>query len=377
MVIRGGENVYPREIEEFLYAHPDVADVQVIGVPDERYGEELCAFVSCATARPGDARGAAGVLPRAHRALQGPALRADRVVVPDDRHGQGAEKFKLREQAIEELDLSGHLVGQWPRRRRIGCHRGRLRAHPAVRLGSSVRGAIDMVRLADGLARLRAERPLGRDGLLDAAVASMSGPRARARGPGPQRRGGDRRAARPGPQPAPRRAGGGKDRRPAAPPPGGRRGALSPAETRRRVADQRRQTLSRDRLAAAHAQFAAVSPQVGRLDEAAFTAALARDADVAVALLADLAAATDPRLRAEARRLAGRLLPRLGRVGRPRRRGTRRLVARRAALEGDLDVDRTLDPPQAPARATRATSWPASWRRRRGPSACWWTAAGR
>jgi fatty-acyl-CoA synthase len=45
MVIRGGENVYPREIEEFLYTHPDVADAQVIGVPDERYGEELCAWV--------------------------------------------------------------------------------------------------------------------------------------------------------------------------------------------------------------------------------------------------------------------------------------------------------------------------------------------
>ena len=45
MVIRGGENVYPREIEEFLYTHPDVEDVQVIGVPDERYGEELCAWV--------------------------------------------------------------------------------------------------------------------------------------------------------------------------------------------------------------------------------------------------------------------------------------------------------------------------------------------
>jgi fatty-acyl-CoA synthase len=45
MVIRGGENIYPREIEEFLYAHPDIADVQVIGVPDERYGEELCAWV--------------------------------------------------------------------------------------------------------------------------------------------------------------------------------------------------------------------------------------------------------------------------------------------------------------------------------------------
>ncbi|HEX4697934.1 MAG TPA: AMP-binding protein [Actinomycetes bacterium] len=45
LVIRGGENVYPREIEEFLYSHPDIADVQVIGVPDERYGEELCAWI--------------------------------------------------------------------------------------------------------------------------------------------------------------------------------------------------------------------------------------------------------------------------------------------------------------------------------------------
>ena len=45
MVIRGGENVYPREVEEFLYTHPKVADVQVVGVPDEKYGEELCAWV--------------------------------------------------------------------------------------------------------------------------------------------------------------------------------------------------------------------------------------------------------------------------------------------------------------------------------------------
>jgi fatty-acyl-CoA synthase len=45
MIIRGGENVYPREIEEFLYGHPKIADVQVIGVPDQKYGEEICAWV--------------------------------------------------------------------------------------------------------------------------------------------------------------------------------------------------------------------------------------------------------------------------------------------------------------------------------------------
>jgi fatty-acyl-CoA synthase len=45
MVIRGGENIYPREIEEFLYTHPDVVDAQVIGVPDSKYGEELCAWI--------------------------------------------------------------------------------------------------------------------------------------------------------------------------------------------------------------------------------------------------------------------------------------------------------------------------------------------
>jgi fatty-acyl-CoA synthase len=52
LVIRGGENVYPREIEEFLYGHPDIEDVAVIGVPDERYGEELMAWIRL---RPGAA----------------------------------------------------------------------------------------------------------------------------------------------------------------------------------------------------------------------------------------------------------------------------------------------------------------------------------
>jgi fatty-acyl-CoA synthase len=50
MIIRGGENVYPREIEEYLYHHPAVQDVQVFGVPDDHYGEEICAYIKL---RPG------------------------------------------------------------------------------------------------------------------------------------------------------------------------------------------------------------------------------------------------------------------------------------------------------------------------------------
>jgi fatty-acyl-CoA synthase len=50
MVIRGGENVYPREVEEYLHRHPKVQDVQVFGVPDSKYGEEICAWVRL---RPG------------------------------------------------------------------------------------------------------------------------------------------------------------------------------------------------------------------------------------------------------------------------------------------------------------------------------------
>jgi fatty-acyl-CoA synthase len=51
MIIRGGENVYPREVEEFLYTHPDVSDVQVIGVPSEKYGEEVMAWVKAKEGR--------------------------------------------------------------------------------------------------------------------------------------------------------------------------------------------------------------------------------------------------------------------------------------------------------------------------------------
>ncbi len=52
VIIRGGENIYPREIEEFLYAHPDVEEAQVVGVPDEKYGEEVCAWIRMKPGRP-------------------------------------------------------------------------------------------------------------------------------------------------------------------------------------------------------------------------------------------------------------------------------------------------------------------------------------
>ena len=96
MVIRGGENVYPREIEEFLYRHPKIQDVQVIGVPDDRYGEEICAWVKL---RPGVERHRGrdqGVLPRADRPLQGAALRQIRRRVPDDGHRQDSEIHHAR-----------------------------------------------------------------------------------------------------------------------------------------------------------------------------------------------------------------------------------------------------------------------------------------
>ena len=54
MIIRGGENIYPREIEEFLYRHPSVADAQVVGIPCDRYGEELVAWIKLRPEHPTD-----------------------------------------------------------------------------------------------------------------------------------------------------------------------------------------------------------------------------------------------------------------------------------------------------------------------------------
>jgi fatty-acyl-CoA synthase len=106
MIIRGGENVYPREIEEFLHTHPQVADVQVIGVPDERYGEELMAWVVCGpggSLNEGDLREfcsgriARYKVPRYFKFVpEFPMTVTGKV-----------QKYKMREDALEELGRRG------------------------------------------------------------------------------------------------------------------------------------------------------------------------------------------------------------------------------------------------------------------------------
>jgi fatty-acyl-CoA synthase len=104
MVIRGGENVYPREIEEYLYRHPAIADVQVIGIPDRKYGEELCAWI---VLKPGETLTAEAVcdfcrgqiahykIPRHIRFVEG---------FPTTVTGK-VQKFAMREAMIAELGL--------------------------------------------------------------------------------------------------------------------------------------------------------------------------------------------------------------------------------------------------------------------------------
>jgi fatty-acyl-CoA synthase len=105
MVIRGGENVYPREIEEFLYTHPDILDAQVIGVPDAKYGEELMAWVRL---RPGAPELTAEAL-RAFCAGQLAHYKIPRYVhivseFPMTVTGK-VRKVEMRERAIEILGL--------------------------------------------------------------------------------------------------------------------------------------------------------------------------------------------------------------------------------------------------------------------------------
>ena len=104
MIIRGGENIYPREIEEFLYTHPDVSDVQVIGVPDVKYGEELMAWVKVR-------EGATLTEDALKEFCKGRIAhyKVPRYIKFTDEFPMTVtgkiQKFKMREQAVEELGL--------------------------------------------------------------------------------------------------------------------------------------------------------------------------------------------------------------------------------------------------------------------------------
>jgi fatty-acyl-CoA synthase len=104
MIIRGGENLYPREIEEFLYTHPDVSDVQVIGVPDVKYGEELMAWVKVR-------EGATLTEDALKEFCKGRIAhyKVPRYIKFTDEFPMTVtgkiQKFKMREQAVEELGL--------------------------------------------------------------------------------------------------------------------------------------------------------------------------------------------------------------------------------------------------------------------------------
>ena len=85
MIIRGGENIYPREIEEFLYTHPAVKDVQVIGLPDEKYGEAVCACVIFKDGMTATDEEIIQFVSAGHEPLQNPQIRPSHDRVPHDR----------------------------------------------------------------------------------------------------------------------------------------------------------------------------------------------------------------------------------------------------------------------------------------------------
>ena len=104
MVLRGGENIFPREVEEFLYSIPGISDVQVIGVPDAKYGEELMAWVKL---RPGASL--TGEEIRGHCKGQIATYKIPRYykfvdAFPMTVSGK-VQKYKMREAAIQELGL--------------------------------------------------------------------------------------------------------------------------------------------------------------------------------------------------------------------------------------------------------------------------------
>ena len=104
LIIRGGENVSPREIEEFLYAHPDILDVQVVGIPDPKFGEEICAFLrtTSETALDVESVGAYCKGRIAHYKIPRYVLCVEDF--PMTVTGK-IQKYRLREIAVEQLGL--------------------------------------------------------------------------------------------------------------------------------------------------------------------------------------------------------------------------------------------------------------------------------
>ena len=104
MIIRGGENIYPKEIEDFIYTHPKVSDVQVIGVPDKQYGEEIMA---CVVLKPGETMTEEEL--KEFVATHMAKHKTPRYVAFVDSFPLNAAgkilKYKMREQAVEKLNL--------------------------------------------------------------------------------------------------------------------------------------------------------------------------------------------------------------------------------------------------------------------------------
>ncbi len=109
MIIRGGENVYPREVEEFLYSHPDIRDVQVIGVPDKKYGEEVMAWVQV---EPGKTVDAAGIKEFCSGKIA--HYKIPRYVEVIDEFPMTVtgkiQKYQLVERAVEQLGLADQIT---------------------------------------------------------------------------------------------------------------------------------------------------------------------------------------------------------------------------------------------------------------------------
>ena len=104
MIIRGGENVYPREIEEFLYTHPDIVEVQIIGVPDVRYGEEIMAWIQIREGADTTEEDIKGFCRGTIAHYKVPRYIKFTDTFPMTITGK-VQKFKMREQSIAELSL--------------------------------------------------------------------------------------------------------------------------------------------------------------------------------------------------------------------------------------------------------------------------------